>query len=784
VTRSRAAKLRLGAAAAAVLAVSALGLFGVTAGTGWTIVGWNNLGMHCMDSDFGVFSILPPYNTIHAQLVDASGHLVTDPAGVTVTYEAVADASGSVNATSGLGKTNFWDHVQALFGAPLGIDQGLAGKNMPGPGNTPQPMSWDGTFRWFIAEGIPITPKDDSGARNPYPMMKLVARDAGGAFLASTRIVLPVSDEMDCSACHASGSGPAARPSPDWVWDPDPQRDYRLNILLLHDQRQAANPLYAQALAAVQLPPQGLSYSVVVNGRPILCAACHASVALGAPGVAGVPALTASMHSFHGAVTDPTNGLTLDASTNRSACYRCHPGSTTRCLRGAMGTAVALDGTLAMQCQACHGSMSVVGDPLRTGWLQEPACQQCHTGTATSNNGQIRYTSAFDGGAPRVAVDDTFATNPETPGAGLSLFRFSKGHGGLQCEACHGSTHAEFPTTHLSDNLQSLDLQGHVGTLGECSACHSAAPAFGLLGPHGMHPIGQPWVNAHGDFTEINGYVICQPCHGTDYAGTVLSRDFSFRNLSTPWGTKSTWRGFQIGCYMCHIGPTHDTGNPNRAPVASAGSASTSAGAAVATALVASDPDKDPITLRIVNQPSNGTTALSGTTATYFPYAGSSGTDTFTFAAWDGQTNSNLATVTIAVGAAIPPTPTPTPIPPTATPTPPPPPPPTPTFTPTVPPTPTFTPVPTATPVPPPFIGSITALDKPFRIAVAGANFMPGVKVYIGSSTTPWSSTTYVSTMSLVLNGSKLKNLFPVGVPVTLKVVNPDGQLATKTFTR
>ena len=30
------------------------------------ILGWNNLGMHCMDSDYSVFSVLPPYNTIEA----------------------------------------------------------------------------------------------------------------------------------------------------------------------------------------------------------------------------------------------------------------------------------------------------------------------------------------------------------------------------------------------------------------------------------------------------------------------------------------------------------------------------------------------------------------------------------------------------------------------------------------------------------------------------------------------------------------------------------------------
>ena len=73
----------------------------------YTLIAWNDLGMHCMDGiDYSVFSILPPYNNLNAQLVNAStGKAVTS--GVTLTYESVADASGSIN-TSSAGKTNFW----------------------------------------------------------------------------------------------------------------------------------------------------------------------------------------------------------------------------------------------------------------------------------------------------------------------------------------------------------------------------------------------------------------------------------------------------------------------------------------------------------------------------------------------------------------------------------------------------------------------------------------------------------------------------------------------------
>ena len=104
-----------------------LGLAGAAGGTGWTVVGWNNLGMHCMDADFSVFAILPPYNTIQAQVMDPTGVLVTSASGVTVTYEGIADPTGSINTTSA-GKTNFWDHVHDLFGVTLGVNAGLNGK--------------------------------------------------------------------------------------------------------------------------------------------------------------------------------------------------------------------------------------------------------------------------------------------------------------------------------------------------------------------------------------------------------------------------------------------------------------------------------------------------------------------------------------------------------------------------------------------------------------------------------------------------------------------------------
>ena len=38
-----------------------------------TVLAANDLGMHCIDSEFSVFSILPPYNVVNAQVVRRDG---------------------------------------------------------------------------------------------------------------------------------------------------------------------------------------------------------------------------------------------------------------------------------------------------------------------------------------------------------------------------------------------------------------------------------------------------------------------------------------------------------------------------------------------------------------------------------------------------------------------------------------------------------------------------------------------------------------------------------------
>lgn len=625
------------------------------------ILGWNNLGMHCMDSDYSVFSILPPYNTIEAQLIVA-GKLVTNGSGYTVTYQAVADPDGSFNSTA-MGKGNYYTYATALFGATLAPEGGLAGWSMPGPNNTPQGMLFENNnapaagvstpVNWFRAEGIPLSPYDDAGIKNPYPLMRLIAKN-GATPIATNDIVLPVSDEMDCRMCHASGTQTAAQPAAGWAWSDNNERDFRLNILRLHDEHQFSqhHDIYVSALAARGFNSQGLYRGVVADNRPVLCATCHASEALGTGSYSNIPPLTASIHSKHATVQDPLLGITLDNSANRESCYRCHPGSTTKCLRGAMGGAIAKDGSLEMQCQSCHGNLSAVGSSSRVGWFMEPSCQSCHTGTAANNNGQIRYTSSFEAnGSVRLPVNQTFATQPNIPAAGLSLYRFSAGHGGLQCSACHGSTHAEFPATHRNDNIRNEKIQGHSGVMVECTSCHTTMAVNSTTargGPHGMHPVGASWVNGHHDY--IGNLANCQVCHGTDYRGTVLSRMQTGRslNVSLDGGSVNfpTFKGAEVGCYNCHNGPFSDGINSAANPVAGSLTTNTLNHEVLAFSLPVSGAGA---VARVITQPAHGSVGVTNNVATYFPEAGFVGTDTFTFAAWNGAKNSLLATGSVVV---------------------------------------------------------------------------------------------------------------------------------------
>jgi len=205
-------------------------------------------------------------------------------------------------------------------------------------------------------------------------------------------------------------------------------------------------------------------------------------------------------------------------------------------------------------CSACHGNLAgtvpgtnvtYVGLSTRTGWLTEPACQMCHQHS-------LRYLTALDRTDHwRSSTDSTLATNQNVPYPGFELYRYSKGHGSLYCSACHGSPHAEFPTTQPNDNVYSTNLQGYKGAIRECKACHNPVPVSQTGGPHGMHTIGQSWADDH----ETDNTSQCQYCHGTNYKGTFLSQLKIGMTFRTDDGNKTFPAGHMMNCYDCHNGP-------------------------------------------------------------------------------------------------------------------------------------------------------------------------------------------------------------------------------------
>ena len=540
---------------------------GTTTGASYAVFASNDLGMHCMDKEFSVFSILPPFNVVNAQVVRKSANgtpVVLGAADVDVTYSAVVDAAGSINSSS-INKTDFWNYATPLFGVNLPLGQGLGGCYMPqdnpnAPG--PQPMAFDPNLGMFSANGIPITPTDDLGMTNTYSLMRITATDkVTGVELAHLDTVVPVAQETDCAGCHATGKIAASEGGVNWAADTDIEVQAKKNVLILHDREHGTD---------------------LSNKTPVLCASCHYSKALDLAG-AGHNAEQAKhhdfswvMHNFHGKLADASGApLFPPAGPANDTCYQCHPGKITQCQRGAMRNG-------GMECASCHGTMLAVGGeyPLASGgsidgtndggtrrpWTDLPRCQSCHTGDAvdhltgtnvvTADDG-IRLKQAYRNGdnaaSPILATNKRFAENTDT------LYRFSKGHGGIACEGCHGSTHAIWPnaTASANDNVAATQLQGHGGTVIECGACHAAGSlALTTDGPHGMHNVDDSrWVNEnHGSYYRKDA-AGCQACHGTNLGGTALARVAANRSYNVEGRSVQLSKGDAVACNLCHKMP-------------------------------------------------------------------------------------------------------------------------------------------------------------------------------------------------------------------------------------
>nr|MDA8171774.1 carboxypeptidase-like regulatory domain-containing protein [Nitrospiraceae bacterium] len=300
----------------------------------YVVLAWNDLGMHCDQDDYSYCMILPPYNTLHAQVIQRGGEGASVlTSGVTVSYTFPKKTNTALH-------TNFWQYA-AQYGWPnLPVNTGISGTKLSGN------MTVDSKNLGFVATGIPLSPYDDDGTWDPFGAAVLTVKNSSGNILQTTNVVAPVSTELMCSNCHSSANG-----------------NPLLDILQDHDA------LNGTTLASQQ-----------ASGIVHACAECHSDNALGMAGKTGVESLSLAMHNAHKDKMTPAYalpGVTLETPD----CYNCHPGPKTQCLRGQMYRA-------GKSCHDCHGDMNGMVSGMQGGrqpWLQEPACGSCH-GTAHAEN--------------------------------------------------------------------------------------------------------------------------------------------------------------------------------------------------------------------------------------------------------------------------------------------------------------------------------------------------------------------------------------------------------------
>jgi hypothetical protein len=383
----------------------------INSSNAYVVFAWNDLGMHCLNPTYDEAVILPPYNTVNVQVLKKGNPPTIVTSGITVEYSLI-------NNTSSYGKRQyggFWTNYTALFGGTAPANNiGMTGTALSGK----MTLKTD----HFTAEGMPVVPVSDAGVWDPYQVIQIKVKDTSGKELITTQATVPTSDEINCAKCHTEAGSTVFT-----------------NILKTHDNKEN---------------------TTLVNQKPVLCAKCHGSPALGTsgPGTSG-KYLSEAIHGYH--------------ASKGATCYDCHPGATTKCNRSLAHIGSSGDGN----CITCHGDMASVASTIKSGsrvpWVGEPKCVTCHAGVSGGDTNTI-------------------------------LYRNAKGHGNLYCTVCHGSPHAMYPSREAKDNFQPNQYQGSkIKTIGSCGVCHKNSRGEGS---------GGEFSEKHGG-TNPEKMIACHVCH-------------------------------------------------------------------------------------------------------------------------------------------------------------------------------------------------------------------------------------------------------------------------------
>jgi hypothetical protein len=397
--------------------------------------------MHCLNPEYDYAVILPPYNTVWAQVIkrDDPPQIITQ--GIQVAYRILGNTYSYSKKKFG----GFWDNAEVLFGAVIDTSQGLTGHGLQG--------LMDAAGDHFVVTGIPLTPYKDDGIWTPYQEGEITVKDGQGTVLIQTHVMVPTSDEIHCDLCHVPSAENNNNPF--------------LDILQKHDK--------------LHTPPDGF----LVPMAPVLCASCHGSPALGTvgPGDAGIY-LSQAVHHAHATRTAP-DGSPI-------ACYNCHPGEVTQCSRSLRHTRT--DGN----CTTCHGDMLNVASTIADGripWATEPKCVTCHSGVAEVDTDTILYRNSTGHGSmycpschnsPHAMIQSSEATDNYQALQYLTASTKVKSIG--SCGPCHSSSRGPSEIGSYAETHGGLNPSNANG----CNICHTNVRTDMVQWPHAFQ-----WVNSN-----------------------------------------------------------------------------------------------------------------------------------------------------------------------------------------------------------------------------------------------------------------------------------------------
>src|SRR5659263_46341 len=371
------------------------------ASSDYVVFASNSLGMHCLNPTYDQAVILPPYNTVLAQVVKRGNPPVITTSGITVEYKIIENTSSYGKRQYG----GFWDHITALFGmASLQHDIGLTGNGLSG--------TMTAASGRFEATGIPVVPVNDQGVWDPLQVAEITVKDGSGNTVATTRATVPTSDEINCAKCHGT--------------------DAFNDVLAKHDDKVGTS---------------------LMQSKPVLCAKCHGSEALGMTGRGSSGKyLSEAIHGYHAdkgaSCYDCHPGQTTKC--NRSIKHTAADGNCVTChgtmAQVASSTSTRVPWANEPSCSTCHNEATDVGST--SALYRESkghgnmACTSCH------GSPHAMVPSSKDVDNYQAMQYQPYSTSPKTLGSCGTCHDSSRGvsdmgeyagqHGGSNPETMNG----------------------------------------------------------------------------------------------------------------------------------------------------------------------------------------------------------------------------------------------------------------------------------------------------------------------------------------------------------